>query len=218
MSEIRVFLAEDHKTVRAGLKLVIDSEPDMTVVGEADDGHEAIERAREILPDVLIMDIGMPNVSGLVAAATLRRVEPSIKILTLSRYADKAYLQELLQAGISGYILKQSESEELLRAVRVIAGGGQYLDPALSGSVFEIIAAKQGSQRSGSTGESLTEREADVLRRIAHGYSNKEIADELDTSVKTIETQRSAAMRKLKIKGRNEIVEYAILQGWFQAD
>jgi len=213
MNEIRVLLAEDHKTVHAGLRMLIDSEPDMKVIGEADNGHEAIELSRELEPDVLVTDISMPEVSGLVAAATIKRICPAVKILTLTRHTDKAYLQELLQAGISGYVLKQSDSDELLRAIRIIAKGGEYLDPAITGSVFCLISSG-ASSTSSVPGNQLSEREADVLRRIAHGYSNKEIAEQLETSVKTIETQKSNALRKLDIKGRNEIVNYAIIQGW----
>jgi len=216
MSEIRVLIAEDHKTVRAGLKMLIDGETDMKVIGEAGDGREAIRLAQEIQPDVLVMDISMPQLNGLAAAAKLKRLAPEIKILTLTRHTDKAYLRELLQAGVSGYILKQSESEEMLRAIRVVAGGGNYLDPAITGNVLDIFAASQKKSRGKTGGEILSDRESEVLRLIALGYSNKEIAAQLETSVKTIETQKASALRKLDISGRNEIVSYAILQGWLQ--
>lgn len=216
MSEISVFIVDDHKLVRAGLRMLIDSEPDMKVVGEAGDGREAIAQASVIQPDVLIMDLSMPKVSGLVAAATLKRIAPSIKILTLTRHADKAYLQELWQAGISGYVLKQSESEEMLRAVRVVAGGDQYLDPAITGSLLSLLASGQNKNPSWAKPEILTDRESEVLRRVARGYSNKEIAEHFGSSVKTIESQKASALRKLDIKGRNEIVDYAILRGWLE--
>ena len=215
MSEIRVFIAEDHKMVRAGLKLLIDSEPDMTVVGEANDGRQAIDNVREANPDVLVMDLSMPKVSGLVAAATVKRIAPTVSILTLTRHNDTAYLQELLQAGISGYVLKQSESDEMLRAIRIVAAGEKYLDPAITQNVFWMVGAGQEKkhQMRGET-EALSERETDVLRRVALGYSNKQIADHFTTSIKTIESQKASAMRKLKIKGRSQIVDYAILHGW----
>ncbi|MEO8574957.1 MAG: response regulator transcription factor [Pyrinomonadaceae bacterium] len=216
MVEIRVLLADDHKTVRAGLRMIVDSEPDMTVVGEAGDGHEAIELTKKLVPDVLVTDISMPEVSGMVAAATVKRIAPSVKILALTRHTDKAYLQELLHAGVSGYVLKQSDSEELLRAIRVIAKGGEYIDPAITGSLFNLLSSSTSSRTAGPQTNQLSDREAEVLRRIARGYSNKEIADQLDTSVKTVETQKATALRKLDIKGRNEIVNYAILQGWLK--
>ena len=216
MSEIRVLIADDHKTVLEGLKLIIDAEADMKVVGEASDGREAIRLAEELKPDVLIMDISMPKLNGLVAAAKLKRIAPDIKILTLTRHTDKAYLRELLQAGVSGYVLKQSESNEMLRAIRTVAGGGNYLDPAITGDVFTLISGKENKQRGEVRGELLSERESEVLRLVARGYSNKEIAVQLDVSVKTVETEKANAMRKLDISGRNEIVDYAILQGWFQ--
>jgi two-component system response regulator NreC len=214
MSEIRVLLADDHKIVRTGLRLIIDAEPDMEVVGEASNGHEAIERTKELKPDVLVADISMPGVNGLVAAATVKRIAPGVKILTLSRHTDKAYLQELLQAGISGYVLKQSDSEEMLKGIRVIAKGGEYLDPALTGNIFNLLSSGAEGQNIDLHGAKLSDRESDVLRRIARGYSNREIADQLQTSVKTIESQKASALRKLNIKERTEIVGYAILQGW----
>ncbi|MDQ3711450.1 MAG: response regulator transcription factor [Acidobacteriota bacterium] len=218
MSEIRVLIAEDHKTVRSGLKMIIDAETDMKVVGEAGDGREAIRLAEELQPDVLLMDVSMAEVNGLAAAAKLKTIAPAIRILTLTRHTEKAYLQELMKAGVSGYVLKQSESEEMLRAIRVVASGGNYLDPAITGNVFNMFGVNQNKQRGEVRGEPLSDRESEVLRLIARGYSNKEISQQLQTSVKTIETQKANALRKLNISGRNEIVSYAILQGWLQGN
>ena len=216
MNEIRVLIAEDHKTVRKGLKMIIEAEPDMTVVGEAGDGIEAVRLARKLKPNVVVMDISMPEANGIKATADVKKVAPEIRILTLTRHTDKAYLRELMEAGVDGYVLKQSESDELLRAIRTVAGGGNYLDPAVSDKVFDIVSAKQSKQRGEIRGAILSDREAEVLRLIARGYSNKEIAAQLETSVKTIESQKAVAMQKLNIRGRNEIVGYAILQGWLR--
>ncbi|HVF31181.1 MAG TPA: response regulator transcription factor [Pyrinomonadaceae bacterium] len=213
MSNIRVFIAEDHKLVRAGLALLIDSEPDMTVVGEANNGRQAIDRVPDVKPDVVVMDMSMPEVSGLVAAAAVKQMLPSVDILILTRHNDIAYLQELLQVGISGYVLKQSDSEEMLRAIRVIASGEQYMDPAITDTVFWLVRAGNKCS-SGIDSEVLNERETNVLRRVAFGYSNKQIADQLATSIKTIESQKASALRKLNLKDRNQIVNYAILRGW----
>jgi two-component system response regulator NreC len=215
MPEIRILIAEDHETVREGLRLIIDGQEDMQVCGEAANGREAIRLAQLLTPDVLLMDISMPELNGLTAAAKLKRVAPAIKILTLTRHTDDAYLQELMQAGVSGYVLKQSAANELLRAIRAIAAGGNYLDPAMTGKVFGNYVGKSTRRPRGETrGTTLTDRESEVLRHIALGYSNKEIADKMDISVKTAESHKANCLRKLNMKSRKEIISYAILQGW----
>jgi DNA-binding NarL/FixJ family response regulator len=216
MSEIRVLIAEDHETVREGLRLIVDTQEDMKVCGEASNGREAINLAQELVPDVLLMDISMPELNGLTAAAKLKRIAPAIKILTLTRHTDEAYLQELLQAGVSGYVLKQSSAIELVRAIRVVAGGGNYLDPSMTGKVFGNYVGKSAKPRGETRGSQLSERESESLRYIALGYSNKEIAERLDLSVKTVEAHKANALKKLNMHSRIDIVRYAILQGWLQ--
>jgi len=216
MNKVSVLIAEDHKTVREGLKMIVSAETDMEVVGEAGNGREVIHLVQKLQPDIVIMDISMPELNGLEASAELKEIAPAVKILILTRHIVKAYLQELLQVGVAGYVLKQSESSELLRAIRVIAEGGSYLDPAVTGTIFDICAVKQNKQRGEVQNELLSSRESEVLRLIARGYSNKEIAVQLKISIKTIETQKATALRKLNISGRNEIVSYAIIQGWLR--
>jgi DNA-binding NarL/FixJ family response regulator len=210
---LRVLLADDHVTVRHGLKLLIDGQPDMKVVSEASDGDSAVQQALSMKPDVVVMDISMPGVNGLVATRRLKEVQPDAAIVTLTRHGDDAYLQELLRAGVSGYVLKQSPPTELLQAIRAAAAGGQYLDSSLTPRVTAGFLGRKGKGTS-EAGVSLTEREADVLRLIASGYSNKEIAARLSLSVKTVEAHKANAMRKLGLTGRIDIVKYAILQGW----
>jgi DNA-binding NarL/FixJ family response regulator len=210
---LRVLLADDHVTVRHGLKLLIDSQPDMKVVSEASDGDTAIQRAVALRPDVIVMDISMPGMNGLVATRKLKKLQPDAAIVTLTRHGDDAYLQELLRAGVSGYVLKQSAPAELLQAIRAAAAGNQYLDSALTARVTAGFLGGEGKRVSRS-GASLSEREAEVLRLIAAGYSNKEIASRLVLSVKTVEAHKANAMRKLGLSGRIDIVKYAILQGW----
>ncbi len=216
MSEIRILIAEDHEAVREGLRLIIDTQDDMQVYGEAGDGRAAIRLAQELFPDVLLMDVSMPELNGLTATAKLKRIAPAIKILTLTRHTDEAYLQELLQAGVSGYVLKQSAASELLRAIRAVAAGGNYLDPAMTGKVFGNYVGKSTKPRGETRGAQLTERESESLRHIALGYSNKEIAERLYISVKTVEAHKANALRKLDMHSRIDIVRYAILQGWMQ--
>ncbi len=215
-NKLRVLIAEDHETVREGLKLIVASQADMEVCGEAGDGRRAIELTRELQPDIVLMDISMPELNGLLAAAKLKRVEPNVKILTLTRHTDTAYLNELLRAGVSGYVLKQSASDELLRAIRAVANGNIYLDPMMTNKVFESYAERQGKLRGEPGGEPLTAREREVFRHIALGYSNQEIADKMGISVKTIEAHKANCLKKLALKSRKDIVRYAILQGWMQ--
>jgi DNA-binding NarL/FixJ family response regulator len=209
---VRVVLADDHATVRHGLKLMIDAEPDMQVVGEANDGNEVIRQVVDLKPDVVVMDISMPGMNGLAATRALRKMQPQSVIITLTRHADEAYLQELLRAGVSGYVLKRSAPTELLHAIRRTAAGGQYLDSTLTArATAGLIGEQRGARKAPGR---LTDREAAVLRLIASGYSNKEIAARLALSVKTVEAHKANAMRKLDLTGRIDIVKYAILQGW----
>jgi DNA-binding NarL/FixJ family response regulator len=211
---VRVLLADDHVVVRHGLKLLIDSQPDMTVVGEASDGDTAVQSAIELKPDVIVMDISMPGTNGLVATRTLKQRQPDLAIVTLTRHGDDAYLQELLRAGVSAYVLKQSAPTELLQAIRAAAAGAQYLDSALTSRVTAAFLGKP--RRDARPSAAVSERESEVLRLIASGYSNKEIASRLSLSVKTVETHKANAMRKLDLNGRIDIVKYAVLQGWLR--
>jgi DNA-binding NarL/FixJ family response regulator len=212
---LRILLADDHATVRHGLKLLIDSQADMTVVAEAGDGLSAVQQSLQLKPDVIVMDISMPGMNGLTATKALKKAQPDAVIVTLTRHADDAYLQELLRAGVSGYVLKRSAPAELLQAIRAVAGGGQYLDSTLTARVTAGVIGRHGA--AGRPVSSLTEREAEVLRLIAAGYGNKEIAGRLSLSVKTVETHKANAMRKLDLNGRIDIVKYAVLQGWLDA-
>lgn len=209
---LRILLADDHVTVRHGLKLLIEAQPDMKVVAEASDGASAIKQALALKPDVIVMDISMPGMNGLVATRKLKKQHPGAAIVTLTRHGDDAYLQELLRAGVSGYVLKQSAPAELLQAIRAAAAGGQYLDSTLTARVTAGFLGREG--KGVKSGAALTDREADVLRLIAAGYSNKEIAGRLSLSVKTVEAHKANAMRKLGLTGRIDIVKYAVLQGW----
>lgn len=213
ITPLRVLLADDHVTVRHGLKLLIDGQADMTVVAEASDGAAAVQQALELKPDIIVMDVSMPGMNGLVATQTLRKVLPSIAIVTLTRHADDAYLQELLRAGASAYVLKQSPPTELLQAIRATGAGGQYVDSSLTARVTAGFLGREG-RGAGRGAATITERETEVLRLIASGYSNKEIAQQLDLSVKTVEAHKANAMRKLDLTSRIDIVRYAILQGW----
>jgi DNA-binding NarL/FixJ family response regulator len=211
---LRILLADDHVTVRHGLRLLIDAEPDMKVIGEASDGEAALRKGLELKPDVIVMDISMPGMNGLAATRALKKARPEAAIVTLTRHSDDAYLQELLRAGASGYVLKRSAPTELLHAIRGVAAGGQYLDSTLTARVTAEFS-KQGG-RAGKTAASVTTREAQVLRLIAAGYGNKEIAAQLELSIKTVEAHKANAMRKLELAGRIDIVKYAILQGWLE--
>ena len=217
-AKIRVLLAEDHRTVREGVRFILSSQPDIEIVGEAGDGRAALRLAQELAPQVVLMDVSMPELNGLRATELLREACPGVRVVALTRHTDRGYMQQLLKAGACGYVLKQSDSSVLLQAVRAVAAGGDYLDPAITG---KALAGYFGRRSSGGASASvaevnLSDRETEVLRLIALGYSNKEIAARLSLSVKTVEAHKANAMRKLDMHSRIDIVRYAMLQGWLQ--
>ncbi len=216
MNKLRILLAEDHETIRDGLKLLVSAQPDMEIVGEADNGRAAVELAQRLLPDVVVMDLSMPELNGLQATKKLKQKCPQVRVLTLTRHTDDGYLQQLLQAGASGYVLKQSKSAELLRAIRAVAAGQTYLDPAIAEKAITQIRGGGRTARGALPDANLSEREAEVLRLIARGYINKEVAARLSLSVKTVEAHKANGMRKMGMKSRVDIVRYAMLQGWLQ--
>jgi DNA-binding NarL/FixJ family response regulator len=212
MNRLRVFLADDHAVLREGLRALVDAQADMECVGEASDGRAAVELVQKILPDVAVLDVSMPGLNGLEAAKKLKRCCPVVRLLTLTRHTDDGYLQQLLKAGVSGYVLKQSSSGVLLTAVRAVAAGNLFLDPAITGKVIGNYVGKAAGL--GPRPQELSDREEETLRLIAWGYSNKEIAARLDISVKTVEAHKANAMRKLEMRSRIDIVRFAILRGW----
>jgi DNA-binding NarL/FixJ family response regulator len=211
MDVIRIVLADDHSVVRAGLKALIDAEPDMEVVGEADDGVEVLAEADRARPDVVVLDLSMPRLNGLDAAQQLRERAHELRVLVLSVHEDATYLRRALEAGANGYVLKRAAAESLIGAIREVGAGKVYLDPALGAALAESVV---GSRKAAGDHAALSEREGAVLRLIAQGYSNKEIAAQLDLSVKTVETYKARAMEKLNLGSRVDIVRYATERGW----
>lgn len=215
MNKLRVLLADDHEIMREGLRALVDRQPDMETVGEADNGRAAVALAHELKPDVVVMDVSMPERNGLKATERLKKLCPEIKVLTLTRHADDSYLRQLLQAGACGYVLKQSASTQLISAIRTVASGGTYLDTAVTERVVKSIVGGR-KLRGAPPGKELSAREEEVLRLIAWGYANKEIAARLSVSVKSVEVYKTRAMEKLDMRNRIDIVRYALLKGWLQ--
>ena len=213
MKKLRILLADDHKIVREGLRLLINSQPDMQVVGEAANGREVLLKAGELKPDVVVMDLSMPELNGLQATERLKIERPEMKVVALTAHEDEAYLRQLCKVGAAGYVLKRSAGDELGKAISEVAKGGLYFDPTLANRAL-------ASQRAPSTANGepraaeLSEREKDVLIQLAWGYSNKEIAAKLNISVKTVETYKVRIGEKLGLRSRSDIVQYAMRQGW----
>ncbi|HEV2827923.1 MAG TPA: response regulator transcription factor [Pyrinomonadaceae bacterium] len=215
MNKLRIFLADDHAVLRDGLKALVNAQPDMEVIGEADNGRIAWQKARELLPDVVVMDISMPEMNGAQATQRLKESCPGIKILALTAHEDKGYLRHLMETGASGFVLKRAATLELIQAIRVVATNGAYIDPTLAGELLSSSMRKPHRQETLDSKE-LSERETEVLRLVAWGYSNKEIAAQLRISVKTVETYKARLGDKLELNSRSEIVRYAVRQGWLQ--
>ena len=212
MTRLRLALADDHPVVLAGVKALLQATPDMDVVGEAVTGLAALDMIRTTNPDVAVIDISMPDVTGIELAKRLARDCPAVRLLALTVHEDQAYLQQMLAAGARGYLLKRSAADELVRAVRAVAAGGLFLDPAIASKAFGPLAEPSLS----TTPAGLSPREGDVLRHTAQGLSNKEIAARLEISTKTVETYKARAIEKLGLRTRSDIVRYGAGRGWLE--
>ncbi len=208
---LRIVLVEDQTILRQSLRVLVEAEPDLVVVGEADDGGEAVRQAELLRPDVVVMDVSMPQMDGVQATEAIRRAFPDVKVVILSVHETRGHVRRALQAGASGYVVKRSAAEVLIQALRAVATKGVYLDPIVAPV---LVADSRPLPDATPSGEELSEREAEVLRLIALGYANKEIAAQLDVSVKTVETFKARAMEKLGLRSRVDIVRHAVAQGW----
>jgi len=212
MNKLQVLLADDHAVVREGLKSLISAQHDMEVVGEAGDGRTAVQLTQRLHPDIVVMDISMPGLGGAVATQKLRHLCPNVKVLALTVHEDRSYARQLLQAGAAGYILKRAAADELVTAIRTVAASGSYLDSSVAAQI-DGVGCDTSSTNSAAHVD-LSEREESVVRLIAHGYSNKEIAARLGISVKSVETYKMRAMEKLALRSRTDLVRYAVHRGW----
>jgi DNA-binding NarL/FixJ family response regulator len=218
MSKIRVLLAEDHVIVRDGLCMLINAQPDMEVVAQASTGREAVRLGMESTPDIAVLDVSMPDMGGAEAAEKLVEHCPEVRILALTRHSDQAYLRRLLQAGAAGYVLKKSAAETLINAIRVVVQGGSYIEPRLAAPLLQRTFAHPIASRKTPARTQLSAREEEVLQAIAWGRSNKEIAARLALSIKTVESYKAAAVDKLQLRTRADIVRYAVSRGWLAED
>lgn len=212
MAGLRILLVDDHAVVREGLKRLIAGQSDIEIVGEASDGHEAIAAVSNLQPDVVMMDVSMPGMSGVEATRELLTRCPRTRILALTVHEDEAYAREFLQAGAAGYLLKRAPTDELIRAIRAVAGGQIYVDPRIASRLVSTLIEPQRITTAATV--ELSDREKEVMRLIALGYANKEIAAQLDLSVKTVETYKSRSMEKLGLRSRVDIVRLAVERGW----
>ncbi len=206
---ISVLVVDDHAVVRSGLRLLLNAEDDIETVGEAGTMQDAVFRARSLKPDVILMDIVMPGGSGIEATPAVLKEAPDAKVLVLSMQDDPSYVREAFAAGASGYVLKEAADVEVVSAVREVAGGGRYVHPALGAR----LVAAEAEERARADADPLTEREREVLRLLALGHTNQEIAKTLFLSVRTVETHRAHIMQKLQLSTRAELVRYAMEQG-----
>jgi DNA-binding NarL/FixJ family response regulator len=209
----RVLLADPHTVVREGVKTLLGTHTDLLIVGEANDGPAALSLAAELSPDVVVLEVALPGLDGAQVTARLRAAQPECGILVFTGNEQPGTVRLLLSLGARGYLLKQSPADELASAVQAVAGGGTYLDPAVAGSVVHGVAGPGVASNEG-----LSERQVQVLRLIARGYSNKEIAAKFALSVKTVETYKARSMDKLNIRSRVDLVRYAVECGWLGTD
>jgi DNA-binding NarL/FixJ family response regulator len=208
MNPIRILLADDHAVVRQGFRAILGRQADMAIVGEAGNGREVMALAEETTPDLIVMDVAMPELNGIEATRRLTAALPQVRILALSMHKDSIYVREMLKAGARGYLLKDSSEQDLLEAVRTLARGGEYISPAVQAALMS------GSRFGGTTPlDQLTSREREVLQLIAEGKTNKEVANVLGISVFTVDAHRGRIMEKLNVHNVNELVRFAVRNG-----
>jgi len=206
-------LADDHKMIRAGLRLVLEQQADIAVAGEADDGREAVSLADELKPDVIVMDVGMPNLNGIEASLQIKQARPEAAIVMLSMHSDEGYILRALRAGAAGYILKDSAEADLVSAVRAVADGKSFFSPKVSRILLEDYMRKLRKTGAEDSYDLLSAREREILQLVAEGKSSKEIANLLNLSVYTVETHRGNLMQKLNLRGIPELILYAVRKG-----
>ncbi len=210
MTAIRIAIVDDHPVVLAGIRTLLQAAEDCTIVGEASNGPEAVRMIEATLPDVAVIDVSLPGLNGMEMARRLAASCPRVRLLALTVHEDRAYVQQMLEAGARGYMLKRSAAEDLLRALRAVMEGGIFLDPAIAGKALPGDGRHGAAQDAGS----LSQREEHVLRLTARGLSNKEIAGELAISTKTVETYKARAVEKLNLRTRADIVRFGVTRGW----
>jgi DNA-binding NarL/FixJ family response regulator len=215
---IRVLVAEDHTIVRKGLRSLLDVEPDIEVVGEADNGRQAIQQVHELHPDVVLMDITMPELNGLEATRQIKACCPQVQILVLTMHATEEYIFEILRAGASGYLVKQTAVAELVLAIRAVYRGDCFLSPTVSRKIIDCYSRQAEATLGEARYDRLTGREREVLQLVAEGHSNREIADMLCISIKTVEAHRAHLMDKLDLHNTAELTRYAIARGLIAVD
>jgi DNA-binding NarL/FixJ family response regulator len=208
---LRLLLVDDHALVREGLRALLTSDSRFEVVGEASEGETALSAADSLHPDIVVMDVSLPGLNGVQATRQIKARHPNMRVVALTVHEEGGYLRSLLDAGASAYVLKRSASHELVRALQVVGEGGTYLDPGMAGQLVGRLV-RNVPQVGAAPG--LSDRETEVVKLVARGYSNKEVAAKLDVSVKTVETYRYRAIEKLGLRGRADLVRYAIEQRW----
>lgn len=212
--KLKIILADDHAVLRAGLKVLLNAEPDIEVIGEASDGEEAIIQVNKLQPDMLLLDLTMPKLSGLDCIGELLKIHPDLKILVLTMHDDEEYLKAVLRVGAKGYVLKKAADVELLSAIRTVARGEMFIYPSMAAAlVYRQLVSPTVQESKDKKVKHLSDREREVLRYLALGHTNQEIADMLHVSVKTVETYKARLMEKLEMRKRADLVRYAMDHG-----
>jgi two-component system response regulator NreC len=213
MNKVRVLIVDDHAIVRDGVRMILEAQPDIEVVGEASDGREALEAARQLSPGVVLMDIAMPGMNGLEATAAIRQELPDVQVLILTMHEDYEYFFEVLRAGASGYVLKGASSDDLVSAIRAVHQGGVYLHPAVAKNLVSDYVKRMEPGEDRARYDGLSDRERQVLKLVAEGETSRQIAEELFLSVNTVQTHRAHIMEKLGLHNRTDLIRYALRKG-----